>query len=66
MAQQEKSLCLHAHTGHREGPSCLLGTRPLSLSEPLGSLSVRERAEKDELLAAWLSFLSLGKGIWLH
>lgn len=62
MAQQEKSLCLHAHTGHREGPSCLLGTRPLSLSEPLGSLSVRERTEKDDLLEAWLSYLPLDEG----
>lgn len=38
MAQQEMSLGLHAHIGHRVGASCLLETHPLSLSEPLGSL----------------------------
>ena len=45
---QGRSPGLHSHTAHRVGASCLLETRPLSLSEPLGSLQAREQAEKKE------------------
>lgn len=45
---QGRSPGLHAHTDRRAGASCLLETHPLSLSEPLGSLQVREWAEKKE------------------
>lgn len=46
--RQGRSPGLHAHTDRRAGASCLLETHPLSLSEPLGSLQVREWAEKKE------------------
>lgn len=55
MAQQERSLGLHAHIGHTVGASCLRGIHPLSLSELLGSLQAEQEEKKDVLLEGWIS-----------